>query len=73
MAEPWCAEANRVNNPALDGCTGEGRPSCTATECFYGVETCPVCGNAKAIGGKCGFVHKPVVPASPVSPLPAKD
>lgn len=57
MADIWCSEDNRKDNPALEGCTGQGRPSCTATECFYGIETCPICRGAKAIGGACGFVH----------------
>lgn len=37
----WCAPENRGDqndgyNP-MAGCTGEGRPTCTATECFYGM------------------------------------
>ncbi len=32
-----CAPENRPKTPVFDGCTGEGRPSCTATECMYGV------------------------------------
>jgi len=50
--ETWCADRS-----ASEGCSGVGRPSCTAAECFYGVETCPVCKSPKAVGSKCGFVH----------------
>jgi hypothetical protein len=42
----------------VDGCNGNGRPSCTATECMAGVEPCPECPGFKPIGKPCNFVHK---------------
>lgn len=68
-ANVWCAEVNRTpDNLALEGCTGKGRPSCTAAECFFGIETCQVCQNPKAIGGECGFVHHTVPSGSEPTP-----
>ena len=39
----------------LIGCSGEGRPSCRATECLYGAEPCPAGNHWKPEGNKCNF------------------
>lgn len=35
-------------------CSGEGRPTCTAGECVFGIEACPTCGALRGVGGDCG-------------------
>lgn len=54
MKEIWCDDQQ-----GGEGCSGVGRPSCTATECMFGVETCPECRKPKGVGVKCGYVHQP--------------
>jgi hypothetical protein len=49
--KPWCWEK------VLD-CSGNGRPTCKATECMFGVEPCPMGNHFKPVGAKCGFVHQ---------------
>jgi hypothetical protein len=62
--DAWCDEHNRVGNPALEGCTGLGRPSCTATECMFGMMT---------INGEKGtyrLLASAAAPAVPQAPAP---
>lgn len=54
---PWCYD-NSVGNPALEGCTGTGRPECTTVECMYGVEPCPMGNHFKPVGAPCNFTHQ---------------
>ncbi len=39
------------------GCTRNGRPSCAAKECLFGLEKCPQGNHFKPIGERCGFQH----------------
>jgi hypothetical protein len=40
-----------IRNPAAEGCSGVGRPSCTATECMFGINA-----NLQPKAGTCAFV-----------------
>ena len=46
---------HRKANPAevLFDCSGQGRPSCRATECLWGAEPCPGGNHWKAEGIQC--------------------
>lgn len=60
------ASTQKCYGDADEGCSGRGRPTCTATECMYGAEPCSVCGHFKAIGAPCGTMH--AAPAAAPSP-----
>ena len=58
MSKPgdYCRSHKDQSRPsALRGCSGEGRPSCKATECMYGAEPCPNGNHWKAEGAPCNF------------------
>lgn len=43
------------NQPKIRSCSGEGRPTCKATECMYGAEPCPNGNHWKGEGLACNF------------------
>ena len=45
----------------LLGCSGEGRPTCKATECMFGAEPCPNGNHWKGEGLTCNFCPRPKV------------
>ena len=53
----------RTHKDLIIGCSGKGRPTCTAGECLYGAEPCPNshCNGFKAEGTHvvCNFCKQP--------------
>ena len=63
----------REHRHEILGCSGEGRPSCGATECIYGAEPCPIDPHHfKPEGAACNVIHKTAVPAEGRTKMPIK-
>lgn len=53
MPSPWCFTAQ------VDGCSGDGRPTCEAVECLIGAEPCPGGNHFRATGIACARTYCP--------------